>query len=238
MAVAALILLVLSFFLQLLSASWYVMTAEMKKRRETITAKLLCSLLFLLDALLCAGVKGVFCERYFMAVFAGLSLFFAGTLCAEAKNKTVVRLAFFGPVFGSALYAVSFSVAMTEKFDVPFLNTVDLLSTGGAVVLFAALSFLKLFDFKGLRPAFIASACPALLAAVKAVHFGICCQNAGGSAEALSAALILGTAFLLCSGGALLLLRFGGKNNNLCRLIVSYTYFFGQMLIACTIFFV
>ncbi len=236
-----LILLGLTFFVQLLTASWYIMTEGMKGKTKALPMKAFCSFLFIADALLCAAIKDSFSTEYFFLIFGGGIACFIGDILLNLNHKAAFTTGLFFFLSAHALYTCAFSRSLTASFGVDFFNITDIVIWAALALCFVISTFIKKFklDFKEFKIPVIAYSLVILLMAVKAFHLGISAQLSGiGNYQSLSFTLIIGSAFFLASDFILMLMYFGGKNSHRNAIINAYLYYFGQMILTCSILFI
>lgn len=230
--------LTLTFFVQLLAVSWYAIREGLAGRRGAMPYKFLCGLLFVADLVLAAAIRKPYTADWFWILSADLLLCFAATLVRNTDRKRSLSAA--GALYGAAFIAEAllFTRAAGGRFGTPVFTVSEVVVWATLTVAFAALTFdTRLLHPGKRRAALIVLAAAVFLAVVKAVRFGILCQRAGGALQSLSFTVVLSALGLLIAAGVEIYARFGGGETARSRLVKSYCYFFGRMLLACGVLF-
>ncbi len=234
-----LILIGLTFIVQLFSASWYIMSEGVKGKQKALPYKMLCSLLFVADAVLAASIKSSFNSRYFMFICAEMVLCLLGDLLLNTEKNFALPagMAFFAAA--KCCGCVAFSQKLLTDFGVAYFDRYDIIAEAVLVVLLAVFVFSgKLKEIGKMKIPVIIYGALIFAGAVKAVHLGVLAQTSGiGDMQSLSFSVIMGELGFVFSDAVILMMFFGGKNTRRNSLINAYLYYFGQMFIACSILF-
>ncbi len=222
-----LIFLGITFFIQLLAAPWYDLASKTRCKKEIFKYKMLCSLIYIADLLLCAAVNKPFKEFYFATLFSGYIYFFISDILKEklpkkgAETSTVLKaLAFF-------LLSASFILRFFKNFPITAHNYIVYIVFTVFFLIFAlfifALTKVDLYNKWKL-----VCLLPLIFGAIL---LGTALQNTGiPKMQATSCALILGTAALSASTLTEIIPKY--KNNTL---VTTCFYYFGLMFTACSV---
>lgn len=228
-----LILLGLTFFIQLLASPWFVMVETSSGGRAAFKYRLLCMGIFIADALLCGAITMAHTSPYFILIGAGMLLsLLAGVLASTLKEKSEEAFFTLQSVV-NILYTSAFILQLHSLYDI---GKQEIPST-----LIPAVIGLLLIPFtckrKGkILPLSIISVISALLMGAKAIHLGVLCQQTNlPIMQAVSCALIMGAASLTFSVLLATRQRISPPPQGKPQLPKHCAYFFGQMLIACSI---
>ncbi len=233
-----LILLGLTFIVQLFTVSWYIMSEGIKGRQKALPYKILCSLLFMADVVLAAAIKDCFTSQYFIFICAEMVLCLLGDILLNIEKG-------FALPAGMAFFAVAkccgcaaFSQKLFTDFGVAYFDKADIIAEAAFAVLLAVYVFSgKLKEIGKMKIPVIIYGAVIFAGVIKAVHLGILAQQAGGNMQSFSFLLILGALGFAASDAIILLMFFGGKNTRKNSLRNAYLYYFGQMFIACSVLF-
>lgn len=228
-----LILLGLTFFIQMLSSVWFVMVETGKGRRPALKFKILCALIYIADALLCAAMKNAFFQPYFLFILGGMVVSFVGDVAVNAKEDSKDTVLFLTHSLSNFIYLAAFVWALRSVFqlDISRISLILIAVPAGLLLL----PFTCIKD-KKLKPLFMLSVLSSALMLGGALYLGILCQNTGLPAmQSVSCALILGA---LAVGFSRLLhtrQQISPPPALKPQLPKYCAYFFGQMAIACSI---
>lgn len=228
-----LVLLGLTFFIQMLASVWFVMVETGKGRRSALRYKLLCSLIYIADLLLCAAIADAHAHPYFVLVACGMLLSLAGDVISSIKENRCDTPLFITHSLSNAVYLSAFIWALHSIFNVAPKSM--------ALILIAIPASLLLIPFMcrrngKLSPVLILSVLSSVLMLSAALYLGMLCQSTEFPAmQSVSCALILGA--LAVSFSRLLHTRQQiSPPPALKPQLPKYcAYFFGQMAIACSI---
>lgn len=228
-----LILLGLTFFIQLLSSVWFVMVETSRGKRDALKFKILCSLIYIADALLCAAITDAHTHPYFILISCGMVLSFVGDVVSNAKEDSKDTVLFITHSIGNLAYLAAFVLALRSMFRLE-LSRISL-------IFIAVLAGLLLLPFtcikdKKIKPLLVLSVTSDALMLGGAIYLGILCQKTGLPAmQSVSCALILG-AFAVGFSRFLHTRQQISPPPALKPQLPKYcAYFFGQMAIACSI---
>ncbi len=230
--------LALTFFVQLLAVSWYAIREGLAGRRGALPFKALCGLLFVADLVLAAAIRKPYAADWFWILSADILLCFVAALVRNTDRRRSLSVS--ATLYGVALVAESllYTRLVGERFGAPVFTVPEIIVWAALLVTFTALTFDKRLLHPGKkRSALLVFAAVGFLALVKAVRFGILCQRAGGALQSLAFTVILSALGLLLAAGAEFYALFGSGETPRSRLVKSYCYFFGRMLLACGVLF-
>ena len=228
-----LILLGLTFFIQLLAAPWFVMVETAGSNGKLLKYRLLCMGIFIADTLLCGAIAKAHTHVYFILIGVGMvASFIAGILITKLKNNGEKSFFVLQSVT-NLLYASAFIYQLHTLFQVKnqeFISTIIPL-----IIAILLIPFMCRKNGK-LQPISILSVLSTLFVWSKAAHLGVLCQQTSlPMMQAISFTLIMGSSAL---GFSLLLStrqRISSPPQGKPQLPKHCMYFFGQMLIACSI---
>ncbi len=221
-----LILLGVTFFIQLLAASWYCL-AKSNKLEKVFRYKMLCSGIYIADILLCGAIGNCYGNIFYYIILSGILLTFTGDIFEDKLKKGSVlfpllrglsSLCFFAGLiyfgsdnFGANLFTkpVSIAAAVFSVLAVALLLIRD-----------KALRKLNLFPFLSTALFFAV----ALICGIEAQSTGIAAM------QTLSCIFIMSSSALLISD----YLHFG-KNKNSKALLRTNLYYFGLMVFSCSV---
>lgn len=228
-----LILLGLTFFIQMLASVWFVMVETGKGRKNALKFKLLCALIYIADVLLCAAMTDAHTHPYFILTACGMLLSFAGDVISSIKESKSDTPLFITHSLSNVVYLAAFLWVLYHIFSLtPARMALILIAVPAAFILVPFMCRRK----GKLSPMLILSVLSSLLMLFGAIYLGICCQNTGLPVmQSVSCALILGA--LAVSFSRLLHTRQQmSPPPALKPQLPKYcAYFFGQMAIACSI---
>ncbi len=87
-----LILLGLTFFMQLLAASWFDLAKKTGDRKKAFKHKMICSGIYMADILLCAAINNSFNDTYTLLLTVSFFMFLISDVIEERKGKTLYSL--------------------------------------------------------------------------------------------------------------------------------------------------
>ncbi len=221
-----LILLGVTFLIQLLAASWYVLACN-KELKDTFKYKMLCSGIYVADIFLVGAMSESFKSLYYYIVLAGILLtFIADVTESKLKNSetifTVSRsssnlLLFFGVIY------LSRNLFGTEFHKEPFVIA--------AVLIVSAIALIIIVTDKILRRMNLLPVVTSLAFCLISLMTGITAQKTGiGTMQSLSFLLIMGSGAVFISD----FLRFGKKREEK-MLLRTNLYYFGLMIFSCSV---
>lgn len=218
----------------------YLFAGFCKGGRRSLIAKCVCSVLFILIGVF-AMLSATNYSLYAVLMLIGLVFSFGGDYFLSVTDTTkdfVTGVACF--LSAHLFYIYAYSKAIHAKIPgSSFFNPYELF----AVVMLLVILFLsqkKLgLEFGEVKiPIFVYTAV-IIIMLVKAVSLSIQVYTAGVKDATAIAVLVGGGAFLFVVSDAILsLIKFGDKKSSLMRNLNLSTYYCGQVLLACSIFFV
>ncbi len=228
-----LILLGLTFFIQLLSTPWFVMVETAGDNNKLLKYRLLCMFIFIADTLLCGAIAKAHTHIYFILVGVGMvTSFIAGILTTKLKNNG--EKSFFAlQSVTNLLYTSAFIYQLHNLFQI---KSQEIIST--LIPLLITILLIPFMCRKNgkLQPLSILSILSTLLMWAKAVHLGVLCQQTNlPMMQAISFTLIMGSTALGLSMLLSTRQRISPPPQGKPQLPKHCMYFFGQMLIACSI---
>ena len=232
-AMVFLILLGLTFFIQLLASVWFVMVETGKGKQAALKFKMLCSLIYIADALLCVAMENAHTHTYFILILCGMIISFIGDIVSSAKEDDNDTALFLTHSVSNFIYLGAYVWALRSLFHTE-LSKIALISVAIPVAL-----ILIPFTCKKngrFKLTLIISIISTTLMFGGALYLGILCQNTGLPAmQSVSCALIMGA--IAVSFSRLLHTRQQmSPPPTLKPQLPKYcAYFFGQMAIACSI---
>lgn len=228
-----LVLLGLTFFIQLLSSVWFVMVETGKGKRDALKFKILCSLIYIADVLLCAAITHAHTHPYFILIMCGMLLSFIGDIVSNAKEDSKDTVLFLTHSIGNLVYLSAFIWALRSMFRLEFSRI--------SLIFIAVLAGLLLLPFtciknKKIKPLLVLSVTSNVLMLGGAIYLGILCQNTGlPPMQSVSCALILGASAVGFSRILHTRQQISPPPALKPQLPKYCAYFFGQMAIACSI---
>lgn len=231
-----LVLLGLTFFIQLLVSPWFVMVETSSGGRKALKYRLLCMGIFIADTLLCGAIANAHTHPYFILIGVGMLVsFIAGVLASALKEKG--EQAYFAlQSVVNLLYTSAFVFQLHNLRSSLIIGPKELAST----VIPLAISFLLIplmcRKNKKIQPLSVFSVISATLMCAKAIHLGIFCQQTTlPIMQAVSCSVIMGALALSLSILLATRQRISPPPQGKPQLPKYCMYFFGQMLIACSI---
>lgn len=228
-----LILLGLTFFIQLLSCIWFVMVETQRGKKSALKFKLLCSLIYIADALLCAAMKNTHTSIYFILIFSGFLISFAGDVISnlrEDKNDTVL---FITHSLSNVIYLSSYITAIITVFGVKPTRLLFILA-----ILPVGIVLIPFMCKKGgkYRVPLMLSVVSSVLMLGGALYLGILCQNTGIPTMQSVSCVVISGSVAVCLSRLLHTRQQISPPPPLKPQLPKYCmYFFGQMAIACSI---
>lgn len=228
-----LVLLGLTFLIQILAAVWFVMVETGKGRRPALKFKILCALIYIADALLCVAIADAHTHLYFILIMCGLLVSMLGDITSsirEDKNDTALFLTHSA---SNIIYLVAYAWALHSMFNTSIFRIPTVIVS--VAIGIALIPFTCRKD-KKFKPILIISVLSTVFMLSGAIHLGISCQVTGQPVmQSVSCATILGAAAV----GFYRLLHARQQTSPPPALkpqLPKYcAYFFGQMAIACSI---
>ena len=228
-----LILLGLTFFVQMLSSVWFVMVETGKGRRAALKFKMLCALIYIADLLLCAAMTNAHTHVYFMLIACGMLLSFTGDVISSIRESKGDTPLFITHSLSNLIYLSAYVWALYSIFNITLSRMSVILTVIPVAILLVPFMCRK---DKKYKPVLILSVVSSMLMLCGALYLGVLCQNTGlPTMQSVSCALILGA--LAVSFARLLHTRQQiSPPPALKPQLPKYcAYFFGQMAIACSI---
>ena len=228
-----LVLLGLTFFIQLLASPWFVMVETSSGGTKSLKYRLLCMGIFIADTLLCGAIANAHTDPYFILIGVGMLLsFLAGVFTSTLKSKGEETFFALQSVV-NLLYTSSFILRLHTLYSI---GTKEIISTVIPLVLSLVLIPLMCRKKGKLQPLSVLSVLSTTLMCSKAVHLGVLCQITNlPIMQAVSCALIMGALALTFSVLLATRQRISPPPQGKPQLPKYCMYFFGQMLIACSI---
>ncbi len=228
-----LVLLGLTFFIQLLASPWFVMVKTSAGGRKALKYRLLCMGIFIADTLLCGAIANAHTDPYFILIGAGMLLSFLAGLLTSVLKENGEQFFFALQSVVNLLYTSSFILRLHSLYSV---GTMEIISTAIPLVISLTLTPFMCKKKGRLQPLSVLSVLSATLMCSKAIHLGILCQQTNlPIMQAVSCALIMGALALTFSVLLATRQRISPPPQGKPQLPKYCMYFFGQMLIACSI---
>lgn len=228
-----LILLGLTFIIQLFASVWFVMVETQQGRKPAFKFKLLCALIFIADSLLCVAMTSGYTSPYFILLFIGAILFFTGDILASASEDSKSFLLFILRSCGNLLYLAAYIYGLIAYFNIDKLRLPSILT--------ALIPALMLIPFmckkKGkYKPYLVFSVVSSLLMLWGAIYMGILCQSTGiATMQSVSFVVSVGAVAVALSQLLHTRQQISPPPALKPQLPKYCMYFFGQMGIACSI---
>ena len=223
-----LVLLGVTFFIQLLASSWYTLVDSKKELGNSFKYKMLCCIVYVADILLCGAMANAYGNIYFVLLSTSIVITFIGDIFEEKLSKTSDALY---PLFRTAsniIFCVAIFFLWVEKFGVG-----NLVSPVTALIFISALIIyiVLVARDKQLRSVKALLLIPVFTYAALALILGIACQKTGiPQMQTLSFLIITGSLFISVSDA----IHFG-KMKEAKRLLRNNLYFFGLMIFTCSV---
>lgn len=222
-----LILLGLTFFMQLLCASWYDLAKKTKDTKKAFKHKMLCSAIYTAAVLLCNGISKQPFGSYSVTFFICFVLLFLSDVFEEKlKSKGFVVSLYlksfaFSGITGALLHKHVY--LFSENFSENAVAYVTI--TAIAVLIFILATIIKK------EPKRIPLAAASALLVTQGILFGIPLQQSPNAIhQAASCAIVMGTLAVTVSN----ILSITDKTEKKSLLKVNL-YYFGLMFLACSV---
>lgn len=228
-----LILLGLTFIIQLLASVWFVMVETQRGKKPAFKFKLLCALIFIADALLCVAMTNGYTSPYFILLFIGAILFFISDILASASEESKSFILFILRSFGNLLYLAAYIYGL-----IAYLNVEKPQLLGILTVLIPALMLIPFMCKKKGRykPYLVFSVVSSLLMLWGAIYMGVLCQLTDvATMQSVSFVVSLGAIAVALSQLLHTRQQISPPPALKPQLPKYCMYFFGQMGIACSI---
>ncbi len=222
-----LIFLGLTFFIQLLAASWYDLASKTRGKKDVFKYKMLCSLVYIADFLLCSAINKPYREIYFIILAVSFILFFITDIIEDNPFKNAQIIAQHIRATSQILLGVSFFTRAFTDFPHLIHKKTPFIIIG---VIIAVIAFIILILPKTAfnKKEKLISLLPLITGALV---LGITLQKTQDpKMQASSCALILGT-FALSVKTVYEISSLPQKNT----LVPINAYYFGLMFTACSI---
>lgn len=228
-----LVLLGLTFFIQLLASPWFVMVETSSGKSKALKYRLLCMGIFIADTLLCGAITNSHTDLYFILISSGMLIsFLAGVLTSVLRVRDEELFLGLQSV-GNLLYTSAFIMQLHSLYSV---GTREIISTAIPIVISLMLIPFMCKSSGKIQPLSVLSVVCSTLMCAKAVHLGVLCQQTNlPIMQAVSCALIMGTVSFTFSVLLTTRQRISPPPQGKPQLPKHCAYFFGQMLIACSI---
>ncbi len=222
-----LIFLGLTFFIQLLAASWYDLASKTKSAKEVFKYKLLCSSVYIADFLLCSAISEPYKDCFFYPMATGFLLFFCADISESKSKKNADFTSSIIKSTATLFLAISFIIKFYDKFFNIVSDYKYFLIAAVAVVI--TVSFVVLFLKTKLNIKF--RVISAVLLATTGVIFSVFLQNTGeAKMQATSCAVTMGVFALSIHSVIETIPKIREKT-----LLSTNAYYFGLMFLACSI---
>ncbi len=228
-----LVLLGLTFFIQLLASPWFVMVETSSGGRQVLKYRLLCMGIFIADTLLCGAIANAHTDPYFILIGVGMLLSFLAGVLTSVIKKNGEQIFFALQSVVNLLYTSAFILQLHTLYSI---GTKEIISTVVPIVISLILIPLMCKKEGKLQPLSVLSVVSSTLMCAKAIHLGVLCQQTTlPIMQAVSCALIMGTTAFTFSVLLATRQRISPPPQGKPQLPKHCMYFFGQMLIACSI---
>lgn len=223
-----LVLLGVTFFIQLLASSWYTLVDSKKELGNSFKYKMLCCIIYVADILLCGAMANAYGNIYFVLLSTSIVITFIGDIFEEKLSKTSDALY---PLFRTAsniIFCVAIFFLWVEKFGIRNLvSPVTALIFMSALIIYIVL----VVRDKQLKSVKALLLIPVFTYAALALILGIACQKTEmPRMQTLSFLIITGSLFISVSDA----IHFG-KMKEAKRLLRNNLYFFGLMIFTCSV---
>ncbi len=222
-----LVFLGITFFIQLLAAPWYDLASKTRCKKEVFKYKMLCSLIYIADLLLCAAVNKPFKELYFATFFLSYILFLMSDILKEKLSKKSIEASTVIKAIAFLWLSASFILRFFKNFPKIAQNYILYIVFTVLFLIFVPLIFaLPKIDFHTKLE--LVCILPLICSAIS---LGAALQNTEiAKMQATSCALILGSISLTVSTLTGIIPKY--KNNTL---LPTCLYYFGLMFTACSV---
>ena len=201
-----------------------------------LLVKMLCSSTFLLAAAGAVIYAGGF-NGFSRIMFAGFLLSWLGDYLLNLTNKLLVGLGGLAFLSAHLFYIAAYSVLLSGRYSVRLFNVTDVSAWAVMIVAVILVTGLRIFKFNGVRAGVVVYGAVISFMVIKAFHLAVCSYGAGDASLLFSAFLVSGSVFFFISDFTLMFIMFAGMDSNKAHAINLFPYFFGQMLLACTMMF-
>ncbi len=220
-----LILLGITFLIQLFAASWYCL-AKSNKLNNVFRYKMLCSGIYIADTLLCGAMANVFGNIFYISVLLGMAISFTGDIF-EDKLKTGTKTFLLLRSVSSLVFFFGICYEAYKQFGLNvFVRKESIIALICVSVVFIFL-LLKDKSVKALKllPVFCS-----LLFFAAALVTGIAAQLTGEpNMQTFSCVLIMSSGAVFFSD-----YLYFGKNKEPKLLLRTNLYYFGLMIFSCS----
>ncbi len=218
-----LVLLGLTFFIQLLAASWYDLAVKTQKK-EVFKYKMLCSGTYIADILLCAAISSPFTKAYFWLISAGYICFFVSDIAETKSEKQNL------PNLLKAIAVIFITSSISVRVFTQFPQILTFFSIKLILIVCAVTALLIFVISKdGFSRKLLLSGTWSMV--MLALLFGIMLQSSGSAQmQASSCAVVLGSLSLAAS--LVLNVSILKDIKSLWRVNL---YYFGLMFLACSV---
>ncbi len=231
-------LIAASFFIQLFTCAWYIISESSEKITNPFKFKILCPLLYLGDIIFAFSFKDAYTDLFSVLTLCGFVLYFTGELLTLiiGKNKFNISGSFF--TAGKLLFTASLCILSKKLFNSAVFTLKD-------IIMFAVLLSLLLFILIKNRKIFgkffyqtVLFGTADVLFITKSAVGGIMLllQNSGNS-KSLSFILIFGGAFIIISDIMYIYMIFFGKYSTKNAQLRAYIHYYGMMIFSCSVLF-
>lgn len=222
-----LILLGVTFLIQLLAASWYTL-ADSKGMDNTFKYKILCCSIYIADLLLCTAMSDSFTKPFFMLLLAGMLAAYTGDVAQSTVKKKAEEKHLVSRILSLTILSASSFYAAHILFGLSILISKASLVILCILIVLASVTMIIDKSFRS-RKAIILLAC--ILFLFPALSTGAICQKTGQpDMQTLSFLLSVGSLFIVVSD-----VIHAGKYTKSKKLLRNNLYLFGNMIFVCTI---
>lgn len=224
-----LILLGVTFFIQLLASSWYTLVETNQGVGNAFKYKMLCSFIYIADILLCGAMAQAYGSIFYWLVFAGIGITFIGDILQSKLQKNKDRVYSIFRSISSLLFGIGISFQFINRFEIKSLiNVSNLLILLGMLIVFVIYALRD----KALKKTNILLLIPAFLFTYISVIAGIAFQKTNiPQMQTLSFLVITSAIFIFVSD-----IINSGKFKESKKLLRNNLYFFGLMFFACSVY--
>lgn len=228
-----LILLGLTFFMQLLAAPWFVMAETSVGKQKSLKHKILCMGIVVASLLLCAAIAECHKKLYFILVATAVTVFSVSGILQSVSKKNTDTVYFALQTFGNASLACAYTFQLLSMFKTG-LKTIIPVSIALIVSFFLIPLMCKR---KGkFLPLSVISVIVSLITWSMSIHLGILCQQTNIPVmQGVSCALILGTTAESLSVLLGVRQRISPPPDGKPQLFKHCMNFFGQMFLVCSV---
>ncbi len=221
-----LVLLGITFLIQLFAASWYCL-AKTNKLDKVFKYKILCSGIYIADILLCGAMANSFANVYYYIILLGMMLTFTADVI-EDKSKISEKAFAVLRTLSSFAFLCGVIYQETLQFGLPiFTKTYSIIAVLCAVIVFAIL----LLNDRSIKAFKLLPVASSFLFFLISLVFGISLQLTNkANMQTLSCILIM-------SSGAIFFSDYFhfGKNKEAKLLLRTNIYYFALMIFSCSV---